>query len=1210
MKPVTWITLALTLLGVIPAALVLGRELYRRAITRVTVRRLERARVFLEAADQEQIGQVTQSILREFDALTTERALEIMILGGDPLKVAWGSRIFVRLQLVEKYSKRLREARKWSERAHAAEVLGLVGSGAAVPALVETLRDPYDDDVSVKVAAAQALARLRNPEVIPLLVKELQTVDENSSRNIAEALTNFGGAAIPALLELLADPEKTSARVWAARILGRIGDSNLTDALVARLYDRNDLLRMAAAESLGIIGDRRALQPLVQSTLRDPAPQVRAHAAGAVAVIEGEGAIDVLVAALADPDYGTRLRVLEAFENMKVRDTSLIEGALRDPNPEVKRRAALVLERVGHLERVVERLASEDNGVRLRAYAALTQLGRAGIVDSIASYIHHPSFEVRAQVARACGDLGVGRVGALLLAAVDDPEWVVRASIVDAIGRLRPEGSVAALVKLLLDPEMPVREAAAEALGAFAITEVEPFMAQVVPAYESGSVHTRLHMVMLAARLDRPEATALLVSAARDPSETVRLRGVDSLAGRPEELAVPALLMCLTDASLEVRIAALRALGSAASAEAFEGLLRALPGAPPDVRDRIADALARGGRQHLIARVDELAATELLDVQLGIIWTLGKLGDTAGVPYLIRFLTRPERELRASAAGALAKIPGSPSALALLDAVTDRDPRTRAAVVNALGKIASDQPRAFLAIEQRLRDPDAFVRNRAAVALGRLDVPHAEVAIMDTFATGGLDDAAVAVAMALIKSESALAQVMSLLAQPKALERIQVFLGKNDPPLRAAFFERIKVQDPLATPGATLDVPAVVAQYEQIMRQALDVASRHVAVEGLARFRSDRSLEILADALTADPAESVRTRSAQVLAPMVRELAARTALIGAVADPSAEVAIVAARALAATRDPNASTALFRRLGAASDESLNLAIEETLAVIHADDPVPFIDRMMGVERAELLVPSIRVLQRIGGELTFPLLKELLGSREVSVRIAALGAVAKLPFAGASEAIESLIGDPHEGVRLAVLEECVSPDSSSLMRIAQLRLDSSVRVRTKLALVLERIPSAATLKVLDDLAADAAPQVRASALATFLSLASAEGLGKFLRVWANATLDTRHELRAEPRAPVISDKLAALLAVHADATVRAGAVQAIGALGTPGYAKHVLPSLRDPAPGVRVLAIRTLSALEDADIRRQIAECLKDPDLEVREAARKSALRSVS
>ena len=102
--------------------------------------------------------------------------------------------------------------------------------------------------------------------------------------------------------------------------------------------------------------------------------------------------------------------------------------------------------------------------------------------------------------------------------------------------------------------------------------------------------------------------------------------------------------------------AAVAALGSAASTEAFEGLLGALAGAAPALRDRIAESLSKGARQQLFLRLDEIEKNASFDVRLGVAWTLGKCGAPACVPVLARFLRDQSAALRASAAGALAKI--------------------------------------------------------------------------------------------------------------------------------------------------------------------------------------------------------------------------------------------------------------------------------------------------------------------------------------------------------------------------------------------------------------------------------------------------------------------------------------------------------------------------------------------------------------------------
>src|SRR5437016_6170292 len=73
------------------------------------------------------------------------------------------------------------------------------------------------------------------------------------------------------------------------------------------------------------------------------------------------------------------------------------------------------------------------------------------------------------------------------------------------------------------------------------------------------------------------------------------------------------------------------------------------------------------------------------------------------------------------------------------------------------------------------------------------------------------------------------------------------------------------------------------------------------AIEALARIRTERSAAILAEALTADPAEAIRLRSAELLGQLLDDDAARAALIRAIADPSSEVAIAAIRALRGVR---------------------------------------------------------------------------------------------------------------------------------------------------------------------------------------------------------------------------------------------------------------------------------------------------------------------
>ncbi len=174
------------------------------------------------------------------------------------------------------------------------------------------------------------------------------------------------------------------------------------------------------------------------------------------------------------------------------------------------------------------------------------------------AYVHHESFEVRAIVARICGELGVGRVAPLLRSRLNDESWPVRAALAEALGRLKQPDTSAALVPLLVDTEESVREAAADALTSFPPSELTTHMDAFAAAYDNGSVLVRTKMVVswrasreswpIRCSFERAWTRATRFVCARSPA----------LGDGNGEVMVEPLVARLTDASLEVRMAARR----------------------------------------------------------------------------------------------------------------------------------------------------------------------------------------------------------------------------------------------------------------------------------------------------------------------------------------------------------------------------------------------------------------------------------------------------------------------------------------------------------------------------------------------------------------------------------------------------------------------------------------------------------------------------
>ncbi|HVJ94238.1 MAG TPA: HEAT repeat domain-containing protein, partial [Labilithrix sp.] len=544
---------------------------------------------------------------------------------------------------------------------------------------------------------------------------------------------------------------------------------------------------------------------------------------------------------------------------------------------------------------------------------------------------------------------------------------------------------------------------------------------------------------------------------------------------------------------------------------------------------------------------------------------------------------------------------------ALLTAAEDPNGRVRAAVMNALGRAPATEPRIIAALEKGTRDPDAFVRNRALVSLAF--VARDNVADRLDELSREASNAARLVAAAIMGTEATVAVALDGIATPGTLDDIIKFLAHEDPSVRATFFSAVHLEDPVGPRPKPADIPGLVAQYENLLRTSLDVTSRRFAVRALGRLLGGRSIDVLADAVSSDPAEDVRLQAAEALQQHAADAIARKALVRAVGDPSPEVALRALTALAGRREPEIAAALARRLGAGTVEVQRLT-ESTLADIHRDDPWPFLDWMMGVDVPELLTPAVRVLRLMGSPQTAPLLRELARSRSPALRAEAARALGDLPTRD-EETLAAMTEDPSEEVRLAVLDAMVWT-SESLLRANTLRTDPSQRVRAALAVSLGRFEGAATkaaLKVVASLVDDASPVVRAAALATLMASSDPTGLHEFMRVWPATALEVRFELRSDPRAVTITESLSKRLTSVTEASLRRAAITAMGALRVPGVEEMLAPALQDPSPDVRIAAIQALAALELPSARARIAQMASDPDVSVREAARRSVVRTV-
>jgi HEAT repeat protein len=173
----------------------------------------------------------------------------------------------------------LLRARPVWRRAAAAATLGDMASGAAIPALLDALDDPERE---VRAAATRSLAVLDAPVAVAPIVAALAA--GRVQRAVGGwALMKLGESALPSLRELV-EHEDADIRAAAVELLGLTGDASDSGQLVERLRDPAAEVRAKAAHALGRLGAADAALAL-REALGDRIFFVRAAVARALGQI-------------------------------------------------------------------------------------------------------------------------------------------------------------------------------------------------------------------------------------------------------------------------------------------------------------------------------------------------------------------------------------------------------------------------------------------------------------------------------------------------------------------------------------------------------------------------------------------------------------------------------------------------------------------------------------------------------------------------------------------------------------------------------------------------------------------------------------------------------------------------------------------------------------------------------------------------------------
>ena len=191
--------------------------------------------------------------------------------------------------------------------------------------------------------------------------------------NAAESLGKIGDAKAVGPLTKAMEDRASVVRITATQALGKIGKPAV-EALMEGLKSSDEDVRMCAAVGLGKIRDVRAVKPLIEA-LRLKTRWRGAEGSAANALVEiGEPAVEPLIAVLKDSDENVRnLAIVSLGDIGDARAVEPLIAVLKDSDANVRNLAIVSLGDIGDA-RAVEPLihALKDSNKKVRSFAAKT----------------------------------------------------------------------------------------------------------------------------------------------------------------------------------------------------------------------------------------------------------------------------------------------------------------------------------------------------------------------------------------------------------------------------------------------------------------------------------------------------------------------------------------------------------------------------------------------------------------------------------------------------------------------------------------------------------------------------------------------------------------------------------------------------------------------------------------------------------------------
>ena len=307
---------------------------------------------------------------------------------------------------------------------------------------VVEVRNPAHAQAAFDMGTLALESRLAPPDLVDALLK---AVDDDNPKVRSEAIYTVGTIARPplnesqgALLIKALDHYDPAIRAAAARVAGRLSVASAADALIHAINDSQAPVRFAAMRSLGLLGERRAIQALTEQLTFYGKGEGAWSALDALAHIADSSSVPLFKVRLTDKDPFLRRAAAEGLGRAQdsSEQSALQVGAGNDSSEMVRAAMGFALQKLGrnYIPRLVESLDSEKLAPQIAEY--LLELGPS-VAPTLVSHLQDPSPAIRGNVATVLGALGDAATVTALQPLTGDKDRSVAQAATRAIDRIK-----------------------------------------------------------------------------------------------------------------------------------------------------------------------------------------------------------------------------------------------------------------------------------------------------------------------------------------------------------------------------------------------------------------------------------------------------------------------------------------------------------------------------------------------------------------------------------------------------------------------------------------------------------------------------------------------------------------------------------------------------------------------------------------------------